>query len=102
MIHVIATIQVKEDSRDGFLEILRDNVPRVTAEKGCLQYKPCVDMPSGLPAQDACRQDTVVLLEAWEDLEALQAHLRAPHMLAYREAVKDLVREVRIQVLEPV
>ena len=41
-------------------------------------------------------------MEKWESLEALQAHLVAPHMLEYREGVKDLVQETIIQVLTPV
>jgi quinol monooxygenase YgiN len=57
---------------------------------------------SGLPVQGKIRQNTVTLVEAWVNLDALHAHLKAPHMAAYREAVKDYVQEVRLQVLQPV
>ena len=43
----------------------------------------------------------VTIVEAWESVDALRAHLKAPHMLTYREQVKDLVKEIKIQVLEP-
>jgi len=33
-------------------------------------------------------------------LDALKAHLAAPHMTTYRENVKDLVAGVTLQVLE--
>ena len=39
--------------------------------------------------------------EKWESLQALQAHLQAPHMREYRERVKDFVASVTLQVLEP-
>jgi quinol monooxygenase YgiN len=38
--------------------------------------------------------------EKWESLEALHAHLRAPHMLTYREQVKDMVEDLSLNVLE--
>jgi quinol monooxygenase YgiN len=55
-----------------------------------------------LPVQGEIRQNTVTLVEAWVNLNALHAHLKAPHMNTYREAVKDYVQDVRLQVLQPV
>ena len=102
MIQVIATIELNPDCLDKFLPILHENVPRVKAEEGCLAYEPSVDLDSGLPVQGEIRPNTVTLVEAWADLDALHAHLKTPHMATYREAVKDFVRDVRIQVLQPV
>jgi quinol monooxygenase YgiN len=101
MIHVIANIKLKEGSREKFLGILKDNVPRVLAEQGCRGYTPAVDIESGIPVQAAPRADTVTIIEAWDRLEDLQAHLRAPHMLSYREKVQGLVKNVGIHVLTP-
>ena len=53
-------------------------------------------------SQGEIRQNTVTLVEAWVNLDALHAHLKTPHMATYREAVKDYVQNVRLQVLEPV
>ena len=100
MIQVIATIELKPGCRDDFLPLLNENVPRVKAEDGCLAYDPFVDVDPGLPGE--IRPDVVTLVEAWSSLEALHAHLKAPHMAAYRDAVKDMVVDVRIQVLKPV
>lgn len=101
MIHVIATIKLKEGSRDKFLAILKDNVPRVLAEKGCRGYTPTVDIESGIPVQAAPRADGVTIIEAWDSLEDLRTHLKAPHMLNYREKVQGLVKNVGIHVLSP-
>jgi len=54
-----------------------------------------------MEVQGETRPNTVVVVEKWESLEALEAHLVAPHMVAYRAKVKDLVNSVAIQVLEP-
>ena len=53
----------------------------------------------------ACRPkllepDTVVVIEKWDSLDALRNHLASPHMLAYREKVKELVLGVSLKVLQ--
>ena len=101
MIYVIASIEVKPGKRDAFLAEFHRNVPNVRAEKGCLEYGPTVDVKTEIKAQIPLRDNTVTIVEKWESLAALQAHLVAPHMLTYRERVKDLVAGVSLQVLEP-
>ena len=101
MIHVIATIELKPNSREAYLSILQKNVPNVKAEEGCLAYEPALDIDSGLPAQRAVRENVVTLIEAWESLEHLVAHLKTPHMLSYRDAVTDYVENVSLQVMSP-
>jgi len=102
MIHVIATITLKRaEDRPQFLKIFTANVPAVLAEDGCLAYGPCIDFDSGLPPQLPLRPAVVTIIEQWQSLEHLRAHLQAPHMLSYKQAVKDLVEQVRLQVLEP-
>ena len=99
MINVIATITVKPECRDEFLKIFNDNVPAVLAESGCLEYFPCVDADSGLSIQE--KDDTAVtIVEKWETLDALHAHLKAPHMAAYKEKVKDMVTGLSLKVLQ--
>lgn len=101
MIYVIATIEVAEGQRDAFLNEFHQLVPKVHAEEGCLEYGPNVDVPTDIPVQDPIRDNVVTIVEKWESLAALKAHLAAPHMADYRAKVKDLVAGVRLQVLEP-
>ena len=102
MIHVIATIELKPGCRDDYLKILSKNVPKVKAEDGCLAYEPTIDMESGLPIKSEIRENAVTIVEAWESLEALHAHLKTEHMAAYREAVIDYVVDLKVRVLKPV
>lgn len=99
MIDVIATIRLHPGVRDEFLALFKANVPIVLAEDGCLRYQPTIDAPSGLSAQES-DPDTVTVVEQWAGLEALHAHLAAPHMLSYREKVKGLVEGVTLKVLQ--
>jgi quinol monooxygenase YgiN len=101
MIYVIATVELKEGTKQAFLDVFKGNVPKVKAEAGCIMYEPAVDVPSGLPVQGPTRENVVTVLEAWKDPEALKTHARAPHMKSYRDATKDMVKSLTIQVLTP-
>ena len=99
MISVLATIQVKSGTRDEFLKHFFDNIPAVLNEKGCVEYFPAVDVDSGLDIQQL-DPDSVTVIEKWESLDALHTHLKAPHMAAYKEKVKDIVVSLTLKVLE--
>ena len=99
MIHVIATIQVKAGSLPEFLEIFKANVPNVLEEVGCIEYIPTIDTDTDLEAQQI-DGNAAVIVEKWRDLPALKAHLEAPHMLTFREQVKDLVEGASLKILE--
>ena len=101
MIHVIATIDLHPGQRAPFLREFHALMPDVLAEEGCLEYGPAVDVAADLAVQVPLRPDTVTVVEKWRDLTALKLHLNAPHMLAYRPKVKDLVTGVKLQVLQP-
>ena len=99
MINVIASIHIKEGHLSEFIEIFKSNIPNVLAEKGCIEYMPTIDTPTNLPPQELDK-NTVTIIEKWNTLEDLQAHLTALHMLAYKEKVKDLVEKLSLKILK--
>ena len=99
MINVIASIYIKEGKLSDYLRVLKANVPMVRKERGCIEYVPAGDMETGLAAQVLDR-NVVTILERWESLEALNAHLASPHMLDYHEKVKDMVDRVSVKVIK--
>ena len=101
MIYVIAEIELVDGARDQFVTHFKANVPHVLAEDGCLEYAPTIDLQTEFSAQPPARANAVTVVEKWADLPALQAHLVAPHMTAYREKVKDLVVKTTLRVLQP-
>lgn len=102
MIHVLATIRVNPAHRNDFLDQFRRLTPLVRAEAGCIEYGAATDIANALEGQPAARTDIVTVVEKWDDVPALQRHLAAPHMLRFRDAVKDLVTGIEIRVLNPV
>lgn len=99
MINVIASIHIKEGRRPAFIDIFKSNIPHVLEEKGCIEYMPTIDFPTGLPPQKL-NNNVVTIIEKWESWADLKAHLSAPHMLAYREKVADLVEKMSLKILK--
>jgi len=99
MIHIVATVTVQEGKRDAYLEIFSKYVPIVQAEEGCIRYEPFVDIESGLGRQKPVRQNVVVVLETWESLEKLNAHIAAPHMAELKNQLGDIVTDLDLQIV---
>jgi len=99
MINVIASIYIKEGRLSEFVEIFKLNIPNVLKEEGCIEYVPTVDVLTDLPPQEL-DDNVVTIIEKWNSLDDLQAHLSAPHMLAYKENVKNLVDKVSLKILK--
>jgi len=101
MIHVIAIITAKPGKRDEILGHSRANVPAVRAEKGCIEYGAAIDADPALPFQKKWGEDTFLVIEKWESMDALKAHAAAPHMVAYGAKVKELIAGRVIHILSP-
>ncbi|MBI5129242.1 MAG: antibiotic biosynthesis monooxygenase [Rhodopseudomonas palustris] len=76
MIYVVATTQVKPDSREAFIQGAKACIAETRKEKGCIAYD------SHTSINDP---NTFVVVERWESRDDLNAHARAPHMKVWRE-----------------
>jgi quinol monooxygenase YgiN len=99
MIHVLASIELKDGFREAFLEYFNSNVPKVLAEAGCIAYVPCVDVDTGIPIQEL-NANVVTIVEAWASVDHLNAHLAQPHMKDYVEKTAHMKVGTTIKVLE--
>ncbi|MCH2549207.1 MAG: antibiotic biosynthesis monooxygenase [Alphaproteobacteria bacterium] len=101
-VHIVAVIKAKTGLRQDLLKLFLDNVPLVLAEDGCIQYQPVIDTEDGGSIQTKFGDDTFVVVEEWESMEALRAHASSEHMLAYAGKSKDLIADRTIHILSPV
>lgn len=101
MIHVIALITAKPGMRDEILKAFRANMPAVHAEQGCIEYGPAADAEGVGSFQTKFGDDTFVVIEKWESLDALKAHAASPHMVAYGAKTRDMIANRVIHVLSP-
>ena len=95
MIYVIARMELNEGCKDAILKVLETTVPLVLKEEGCIMYTPCLE------ADEENQEKYLTIVEAWENREVHKAHLAAPHMAEFREAVKDLRKNSSVKVLTP-
>lgn len=89
---LLVIYKLKENCADAFIkEIYENGIPETTrGENGCLGYDYFVS---------AEKEDTVVLIEKWENKEAQAIHLGQPHIKCLREikdkyAVDTIVKEL--------
>ncbi len=100
MIHVIASIELKDGFKAEFLELFKANVPKVLAEEGCIAYAPCLNVDTGIPIQEK-NPNVVTIVETWESVDHLHKHLGQPHMKDYAEKTAHMKVGTTLKVLEP-
>ena len=101
MIYVIAESVLKAGCREEFIRLAKANIPTVRAEKGCISYDLNSDCTEG-PAAANAKANVLTFVECWESVEALQAHLAAPHMKVFVEKVRPLREGSSLKVVTPV
>jgi quinol monooxygenase YgiN len=98
MICVIATLEVDPGRRDDLLAMFERLTPKVRAEKGCIEYAPMIDAAHG---KTSVRPNVVTMVEKWESLAALEAHLITPHMVDFVGQTAPLGLKMDLQILQP-
>jgi quinol monooxygenase YgiN len=75
MIHVIAAIKAQAGQRDTVASAFQDILPRVRAKAGCIEYSLAFHLLSGFPGQPPFDENELIIVEKWDDLDALKAHM---------------------------
>ena len=101
MIHVVAVLTAKPGKREEILKHFKANVPAVRAEKGCIEYGAAIDAANALSFQTKWGDDSFLVIEKWESMDALKAHAAAPHMAAYGAKTKEMIASRVIHILSP-
>ena len=57
-----------------------------------------IDLPN---AMTPLRENVVTMVEKWESLAALEAHLASPHMAEFRRQTEPLRISLSLQILQP-
>ena len=78
-IMIVVEFEVKPDHRNQFIELMRGHAQRSRAEDGCQQFDVL------LPQED---QSRVLLVEAWRDQAALDAHSKGPMLAKTQETYR--------------
>ena len=77
-------------------------VPTVRAEDGCRLYTLLKDASTDWDKPMRFGERTMWMLEKWDSIDALKAHLETPHMKAFGPTVRPMRTASTFHVLEPV
>jgi quinol monooxygenase YgiN len=100
MIHVIATITANPGQRADVLALFSKNQPAVLGEAGCISYEAVIDVPGAGPIQTPLGDDTFMVVEGWESVDALKAHAASAHMAEYGRNSAPFIAKRVINVLQ--
>jgi quinol monooxygenase YgiN len=102
MLHVIVVMRIREGRMQDFLAACEELRPLVLAEAGCHGYEYTRDAVSPFNPEQPLEADRITLLERWESLEALKAHLETPHMKAAGAKMKGMRASVDLRLTESI
>ena len=88
--------------RKAYVGKTLDVVPTVRNEKGCRVYTLLEDAKTDWDAPQRFGERTLWMLERWDSIDALKAHLQTPHMKAFGPTVRDMREKGTFHVLQEV
>ena len=104
MLIVIAEILTdSEQSLKMVIDSFKAIQATVLQEAGCHAYDVHVDRVADAETDNLIQQKvpySLVMYEQWETMQHLEVHMQTAHMKAHFDAVKDLVLDVKIRILE--
>tara|TARA_R110002012_G_scaffold105648_7_gene246685 strand:+ start:4046 stop:4339 length:294 start_codon:yes stop_codon:yes gene_type:complete len=90
-ITVVAVLRAVDGAAAKVAEILQSAVEPSRAEPGCRGY---------VLHHDRSEDHKFVFVEHWAGMEAIEAHRQAPHYQAMGEALKGLLAEREVMLLD--
>jgi len=103
MIYAIATLHPRPAQHDALVAAFRDELPRVRAKHGSIEYSLAVHKQSGFPGQPPLDPDALIIVEKWSDLDSLKAHITDPHYQGWFSMIwQRLVASASMQVYESI
>jgi quinol monooxygenase YgiN len=84
MIHVIASMRVKEGAQEQILPIIKQLVAETVKETGCKRYECTKDLRDNRH---------LLMLETWESQAHLDAHMQSAHFKALLPQIAALCDE---------
>lgn len=100
MIHVIAAIKAQPGQRDTLAAAFLDMLPRVRVKPGCIEYTLAFHLHSAFPGQPPFDENELIIVEKWDDLDALKAHMTDAAYQAWFVELWPLIASASMQVFQ--
>lgn len=102
-VYVLCKVDLKPDADiASYIAKTHAVFPSVRAEKGCRLYSLFKDADTDWDRPQRFGERTFWMIEKWDSIDALKAHIQAPHMKAFGPSVAPLRQSSTFHVLEEV
>lgn len=92
MMIIHAYVKVKPQYRESFTAEAKKVIAGTQAEEGNISYR---------LYEDTEQPNTYVVVELWQDQQAIALHQQSAHFIAFAEAIKDyLLEPLKVEVFE--
>ncbi len=102
MMYVIATLTAREGRHAQLVAEFEKILDAVRAKTGCLTYDLALHCESGQRGQHPFDPNELVIVEAWMDASAFEAHIADPGYRTWYAGIYPCVASASMQVLRPV
>jgi quinol monooxygenase YgiN len=100
-VYVLCRFDLKPDADIAdYIAKTRAVVPAVRAENGCRMYTLLEDAETSWEKPMRFGERTLWMIEKWDSIDALKAHLEAPHMKAFGPTVRGMRASGTFHVLQ--
>lgn len=102
-VYVLCRFDLKPDANiSDYIAKTLSVVPAVRAENGCQMYTLLEDAKTDWEKPMRFGERTLWMVEKWDSIDALKAHLEAPHMKAFGPTVRSMRSSGTFHVLQEV
>ena len=102
-VYVLCRFDLNDDADiNDYISKTLSVVPQVRAENGCRMYTLLKDAKTDWEKPMRFGERTLWMVEKWDSIEALKAHIDAPHMKAFGPTVRNMRKSSTFHVLEPI
>jgi quinol monooxygenase YgiN len=102
-VYVLCRFDLKSDADiSDYVSKTLSVVPTVRAENGCQMYTLLKDAETDWEKPMRFGERTLWMIEKWDSIEALKAHIDAPHMKAFGPTVRPMRSSGTFHVLQEV
>jgi quinol monooxygenase YgiN len=100
-VYVLCRFDLKPDADiSDYIAKTLSVVPAVRAENGCQMYTLLEDAKTDWEKPMRFGERTLWMVEKWDSIDALKAHLEAPHMKAFGPTVRSMRSSGTFHVLQ--
>ena len=91
MVRIVAKLQVKEGSKETFIQLAEALILKSQEEEGCIDYH---------LFQSQSDENTVTFIEAWKDMKAIESHNISNHFTSIFPKLAELLEATEVTLYD--